>query len=238
MCSQGQVTIRKCCPEFEILDTRLQCVENVSDANDKLHEEVVKKVLDLNKKDLVAEEVNIVSNITGVQCEIGHDYVALVKAVLTDNNLVLDLLNQEVVITDKYSCVDQKQGEEQEGFVAVVCHHDIPTKRGFINKCCPFGQAVNMDTKECEDRQEVGEEGVFLSNLMVRSRWTNLSTKVVEVKISEFENLCETGDAVPVVVSGLTSDGFMFNDTTEEESEYGCVDSDQGDIVAWICSGI
>merc|ERR1719317_1039299 len=94
-----------------------------------------------------------------------------------------------------------------------------------------------MDTKECEDRHEVGEEGVFLSNLMVRSRWTNLSTKVVEVKISEFENLCETGDAVPVVVSGLTSDGFMFNDTTEEESEYGCVDSDQGDIVAWICSG-
>ena len=235
MCRQGEVTIRKCCPEFEILDTRLECVENMSDENINLHEEVVKKVLDLSEKDLVAREVNIVSNVTGVQCDIDNAYIALVKAVLSDDSLVLDLPNQHVVITDKYSCVEQTQ--DQEGFVAVVCHHDIPTKRGFVNKCCPFGKAVAMNTKECQDTQEVGEEEMFLSNLKIRSRWTNLSTKVVEVKISVFENLCETGDAVPAVVSEITDDGFMFNATTKEEIEYGCVDTDQGDIVAWICSG-
>ena len=209
MCRQGEVTIRKCCPEFEILDTRLECVENMSGENINLHEEVVKKVLDLSEKDLVAREVNIVSKVTGVQCDIDNAYIALVKAVLSDDNLVLDLPNQHVVITDKYSCVEQTQDQEEEGFVAVVCHHDIPTKRGFVNKCCPFGKAVAMNTKECQDTQEVGEEEMFLSNLKIRSRWTNLSTKVVEVKISVFENLCE----------------------------YGCVDTDQGDIVAWICSG-
>ena len=209
VCRQGEVTIRKCCPEFEILDTRLECVENMSGENINLHEEVVKKALDLSEKDLVAREVNIVSKVTGVQCDIDNAYIALVKAVLSDDNLVLDLPNQHVVITDKYSCVEQTQDQEEEGFVAVVCHHDIPTKRGFVNKCCPFGKAVAMNTKECQDTQEVGEEEMFLSNLKIRSRWTNLSTKVVEVKISVFENLCE----------------------------YGCVDTDQGDIVAWICSG-
>jgi len=225
VCRQRQVTIKKCCPELEILDTSHKCVENLNDTNNTLLHEVGKKKN--------AEEVNIVSNITGIQCETGHDYIAAVKAVLTDESLVLDLLNHRVEITQKYSCLDQIQ--DQEGFVAVVCHEDIPTKKGFVNKCCPFGQAVAMDTKECQDGQEVEDEKMFLSDLIVRSRWSELTTKVVEVKILEFENLCESGEALPVVVSGITSDGFMITDT--KEIGYGCVDTDKGDIVAWICSG-
>ena len=82
---QKQVTLRKCCPMNRILDNKHECVENESDKDIDLSEEVSKKIW-------VSYGIDMV-NVTGIQCEAGSDYIARVLAVLTDDSLVLDLMN-------------------------------------------------------------------------------------------------------------------------------------------------
>ena len=72
----------------------------------------------------------------------------------------------------------------------------------------------------------------------MRSRWTGLPTKVFDVRVVEFTSLCESGHAVSSVVEGITSDGFVYNDTNQAEVEYGCLDMIQGDLIAWTCTGM
>ena len=229
-----QLTLRKCCPEDEILDNRHECVENiVGDAYTKLDDKVLKKFVDTNKKKAVTDDIVIVANVTGNHCEIGNDYIAKVSAIFKDESLDLELMNKREITRD-YSCIDHMNN--QDDVIAIVCHDTIATKTGFVNKCCPYGQAVDIITRKCEDIAD-DEKDNFLSNLSVRSRWTDLPTKVFDVKIAEFDRLCESGHTVSALVEGITSDGFMFNDTLERESEYGCVDMFHGDTIAWTCTG-
>ena len=94
---------------------------------------------------------------------------------------------------------------------------------------------VNKITMQCEEK---GDEDGFLSSTPVRSRWTGLPTKVFDVKIVEFASLCESGYAVSSLVEGVTSDGFVYNDTSQAEVEYGCLDMEQGEVIAWTCTGM
>ena len=153
-------------------------------------------------------------------------------AVLTDHSLVLDLMNTQV-ITHNYSCIDHIK--DNKDFIAIVCHDAIATKKGFVNKCCPHGEAVNKITRQCGDK---GDVDGFLTSTPVISRWTGLPTKVFDVKIVEFGSLCESGHAVSTLVDVVTSDGFVYNDTSQAEVEYGCVDMLQGDLIAWTCTGM
>ena len=59
-----------------------------------------------------------------------------------------------------------------------------------------------------------------------------------DVKIVEFGSLCESGYAVSALVEGVTTDGFVYNDTSQAEVEYGCVDMLQGEVTAWTCTGM
>ena len=61
-----------------------------------------------------------------------------------------------------------------------------------------------------------------------------------DVKIVEFGNLCESGYAVSSLVEGVTTDGFVYNDTSQAEVEYGCVDIHQGEVRAltMTCTGM
>ena len=229
-----QVKVRKCCPEKKMLDYSQECVEIERDKNFTFAEEVLKKVYDTSKKDWVSDDLEVVTNVTGTNCDAGDDYFARVIAVLTDDSLVLDLMNRQV-ITQQFSCIDHVKTTND--LVAIVCHDTIATTRGIVNKCCPHGQAVDLLSRQCEDKTD-DEEDNFLSNTPVLSRWTGLPTKVWNVTIVQFDSLCETGHAVHEHVGGITSDGYAYNDNSHGvEVEYACVDMYQGDVMAWTCTG-
>lgn len=124
-----QQTLRKCCPEHQLLDEFHNCIEHPSYPN-------IGNLLKASIRNCEKNSSSCQITVVGPGCPLRERSESLVKK-LSD-----------------HGCLDMAtlpNNGPLEGPLMITCNQVKEKSPGFVTKCCPGGQVMSSDLKRCVD---------------------------------------------------------------------------------------
>ena len=230
--------LKKCCKDGEMLNLAMKCKDDDFDDNDeKFMAKITSNVYDLGERMFVRDRIEFETEVVDTRCARGKAELMRVLVVLINGSLVIE---GERGIGQKlktgYKCIDFlniMDNDVENDLVALECKEETEVNGGIMKICCAQGQGVDRQSLKCVKK----EMETHSFRTIVLSKWTRLPTNLYTIKTVDFTKLCESGRAFVQPILGITGDSFAFNSSTGEEWEYGCVEKQDGKLMAWTCEG-